>query len=110
MNYLTPWHGYDHKAEKGVENEEVKILWDFKCNIYTGKQIEARRLDIIMIKNKLKECTIIDIAVPEIETTLAKVDEKVEEKYQELSQEISRPWKMRTTVVQIIVALGTTAD
>ena len=53
---------YDHRADKVVENEDVKVLWDF--NIQVDKFIEARQPDIILVRKKKKECVIIDIAVP----------------------------------------------
>ena len=55
-------HWYQHKAEAVTENEKVKILWDF--NIYVDKLIDARSPDIVVIKKDLKECYIIDIAIP----------------------------------------------
>ena len=55
-------HWYEHKAEAVMENEKVEILWNF--NIYVDKLINARRPDIVVIKKDLKECYIIDIAIP----------------------------------------------
>lgn len=99
---------YEHRAEKVVENEEVKVLWDF--NVYVDKYIEARRPDIIIVKKKEKECVIIDIAVPGDVRTMVKEDEKIE-KYQDLRREVSRLWGVRTTVVPIVIgALGTITE
>jgi len=53
---------YDHRAESVLENENVKILWDF--NIHTDRIIEARRPDIVVVDKRNAETTIIDIAVP----------------------------------------------
>jgi hypothetical protein len=104
--HTKPW--YEHRAVKVVENEEVKVLWDF--NVYVDKFIEARRPDIIIVKKKAKECVIIDIAVPGDVRTMVKEDEKIE-KYQDLRREVSRLWDVRTTVVPIVIgALGTITD
>ena len=46
----------------GVENEEVKVLWDI--NIQCDNVIEARRRNIILIDKKERKSIIIDIAVP----------------------------------------------
>ena len=40
---------YEHKADKVVENEDAKVLWDF--NIQVDKFIEARRPDIILVRS-----------------------------------------------------------
>ena len=45
-----------------MENEKVKILWNF--NIYVDKLIKTRRPDIVGIKKDLKECYIMNIAIP----------------------------------------------
>ena len=45
---------WSHQPEPVVENDEVKILWDF--NIYTDRKIHARRPDIVVIeKNWITE-------------------------------------------------------
>ena len=54
---------YDHKLERVVENEKVKILWDF--NIQCHHQIEGRRADVVVTgKRDRTVCKIIDISVP----------------------------------------------
>lgn len=99
---------YEHRAEKVVENEDVKVLWDF--NIFVDKFIEARRPDIILVKKKAKECVTIDIVVPGDVRAKIKEEEKID-KYQDLARDISRLWGMSTTVRQIIIdALGTITD
>ena len=50
----------DTNIEKVLENEEVKLMWDF--NVQTDRVIEHRRPDIILIKKKTKQCLIIDVA------------------------------------------------
>ena len=99
---------YEHRAESVVENEHVKVLWDF--NTYVDKYIEARRPDIIVVKKKEKECLLIDIAVPGDARALSKEDEKIE-KYQDLAREVSRLWDVKTTVIPIVIgALGTITE
>ena len=94
-------HWYEHKAEAVMENEKVKILFNF--NIYVDKLINARRPDIVVIKNDLKECYIIDIAIPGNIRTEIKEKEKIDN-----YQELSRLWKVRTTVILVVTgALGT---
>ena len=53
---------YDLRAEPVMENEHVKLLWDF--NVQTDRTIEARRPDLIQIDKIIEECKIIDVAVP----------------------------------------------
>ena len=53
---------YEHRADRVVENEDVKVLWDF--NIQVDKFIKARRPNIILVRIKKKDCVIIDISVP----------------------------------------------
>ena len=52
----------EHRAEKVLENDAVKILWDF--HVQTDKNIEHCRPDILIVKKREKEAIIIDIAVP----------------------------------------------
>ena len=77
---------------------------------FVVKFIEARRPDIILVKWKVKECVIIEIAVPWDVRTKIKEEQKVD-KYQDLAREISRLWGMSTKVVPIIIGdLGTIID
>ena len=46
----------------GVENEEVKVLWDI--NVQCDNVIDARRRNIILIDKKERKSIIINIAVP----------------------------------------------
>ena len=97
---------YEHKADKVVENEDAKVLWDFKIQV--DKFTEARQPDIILVRKKKKECVIIDIA-GDIRTQ-SKKDEKIE-KCEDLRREISKLWGVQTTVISIIIgALGTITD
>ena len=79
LSHTKSW--YDHRADKVVENKDVKVLWNF--NIQVDKFIEARRPNIIFVRKKKTECVIIDIAVPGDIRTQMKEDEKIE-KYEDL--------------------------
>lgn len=96
---------YQHRAEAVVENDDIKLLWDF--DIHTDKVIQARRPDIVVVKKRDKECTIIDISVPGDARTESVEDHKIE-KYRDLAREVSRLWDVKTTVIPIVIgALGT---
>ena len=60
----------------GVENEEVKVLWDI--NVQCDNVIEARRRNIILIDKKERKSIIIDIAVPADVRVGEKEREKIE--------------------------------
>ena len=88
-----------------MENEHIKILWDF--NIYTDQKIEARRPDIVVIDLKEKIVKLIDIAVPKDCRIDDKEAEKID-KYQKLRIELERLWEMKTMVIPIVIgSLGT---
>ena len=53
---------YNHKPESVVENENIKIQWDF--NIQTVHVIEHMRPDIVILHKPEKRCDMIDVAVP----------------------------------------------
>ena len=56
-------------------NEKCKIFWHF--GIQTDKEIEHRRLDILVIDKEKRECKIIDIAVPGNQNIKLKELEKI---------------------------------
>ena len=53
---------YDYKAEKVIETDEIKILWDMR--IQTNKVIENARPDIVALNKITRKCVLIDIAFP----------------------------------------------
>jgi hypothetical protein len=100
----VPKKSYRHIPLPVIENEKVKILWD--VNIYTDKLIHARRPDIVVVDKSAKKVTLIDMAVPADKNILEKEKEKVA-KYQDLKMELQRIWKMKVTVVPVVIgALG----
>ena len=95
---------YQHRPESVMENEDVKLLWDFmvQCDI----PILHRKPDIIVVDKKTNECKIIDVACPGDHNLVAKRNEKLN-RYSDLRIEIARLWNKKNTVVPIIIgALG----
>ena len=103
VKVLAKW--YDHVPEKVVENDQVKILWDF--NIQTDHVIQHRRPDVVLLDKTKKMCHLIDIAVPGDIRVASKEMEKIE-KYQDLARELRKIWQVKVKVVPVVVgALGT---
>ena len=96
---------YEHAPESVVENEEVKILWDFM--IQCDREIKARKSDIVLVNKNERSCAIIDIAIPGDTRVSEKEKEKIE-RYQELKREIKRMRNIRNIkVIPVVVgALG----
>ena len=53
---------FDHKAEKVIETDEIKILWDMR--IQMDKVTENSRPDIVVLNKITCKCILIDIACP----------------------------------------------
>ena len=51
---------WEHKAEKIVENEQVKILWDFR--IQSDKHLAYNTPDLTIVEKK--QVWIVDVAIP----------------------------------------------
>lgn len=103
LQHSDQW--YQHIAEPVIENDRVKLLWDF--NVYTDHLIHARRPDIVVVDKDTKECLVIDIAVPGDTRVKTKEDEKCD-KYRELCKELGKLWKVKCTVIPVVIgALGT---
>ncbi len=89
---------------KVVENDRAKILWDFK--IQTDKLVMANQPDIVLIDKQQKKALVIDVAIPSDSNIRKKEHEKLE-KYQGLKEELEKMWKVRATVVPVVIgALG----
>ena len=67
---------YNHKPGSVVENDRVKILWDF--NIQTDHVIHHRRLDIVVLYKTERKCHLIDIAVLEEKRIELKEQERID--------------------------------
>ena len=60
LERTSKWH--EHKPEGVTRKGSIKVLWDF--TIHCNHEIEARRPDIVVVNEDLKECKISDVAVP----------------------------------------------
>ena len=96
---------YDHRAEKVLENEEFKLLWDY--DIKTDKVIKERRPDLVIVKKKARQALIVDVAIPgDSRVAMKELEKKM--KYRDLAVELQRLWEMKkVSVVPIVIgALG----
>ena len=102
--FANKW--YDHTPERVLQNEDVKILWDF--SIQTDHKLDHNKPDISILDKRKRECHIIDVACPFDTRVKEKEREKIE-KYQDLKREIGRLWECRkVTVIPVVIgALGT---
>ena len=66
---------YNHKPAGAVENDRVKILWDF--NIQTDHVIQHRRPDIVVLYKNERKCHLIHIAVAGDKRIELKEQEKI---------------------------------
>ena len=96
---------YEHRAEKVLENDDTKLLWDF--HVQTDRVVEHCRPDILLVKKKEERAIIIDIAVPGDTRIKTKEQDKILA-YQDLKREIKNVWKLKSVkIVPIVVgALG----
>ena len=80
---------YIHKPAPFLENDTLKLLWDF--DIQMDHLISARRPDLIKInkKKKKKNCKIVDFAVPADHIINMKECEK-RDKYVDLARELKK--------------------
>ena len=87
-----------------AENNRAKILWDF--SFQTDKQLLANQPDIVVVDKEQKRVVVIDVAIPADANIRKKEHEKVE-KYQGLKEELEKAWKVKTSVVPVVIgALG----
>ena len=75
-----------HKAASVLENETIKLLWDF--DIQTDHLISARRPDFILIKIR-RNCKVVYFAVPADHRIKLKEVEK-KDKYLDLARELKK--------------------
>ena len=99
---------YEHEPSKVVENENIKILYDF--NIYTDKKIKHRRPDLVVVNKEEGKTLLIDVACPMDHNIQSKEKEKVDH-YLELKFELERLWKTKIEIVPIVIgALGAVTE
>ena len=77
---ISAW--YYHAAEGAMDNDQVKVLWDFK--VQTDHHLQHNRTDIVVLE-KERTCSVIDVS--------CHFDTRVLEKEQEKMKKISRPQK-----------------
>jgi len=53
---------WNHEPPPVVENDQVKILWDF--NIFCDHVISARRPDLTVVDKLEKLITLVDVSIP----------------------------------------------
>ena len=95
---------WKHSPYSVVENNSVKILWDF--NIFVDHVISARWPDIVVIDKVSSVVTLIDVSIPADKHLTVKEEEKLS-KYQDLRIELERLWQKRTVMVPVVIgALG----
>ena len=99
---------FNHKPAIVVENDRVKIFWDF--NIQTDHVIQHRRPDIVVLYKNERKCHLINIAVPGGKRIELKEQEKIDN-YTELRQEVKKIWNLSQIVVfrVVIGAIGVTS-
>ena len=105
LGFPTESKWWSHYAEKVLENDNYKILWDF--HIQTDNPIEACKPDLVLLDKRKKEALLIDVAVPKDRSVSDREIDKIE-KYQELRRELTRIWELKkATVIPIVIgALG----
>ena len=96
---------YDHEPHKVVENENIKVLYDF--TIRTDKKIEHRRPDLVIHRKTEGNTIIVDFACPMDHNVEVKEKEKIDH-YTDLKFELEKIWKTRIKIIPIVIgALGT---
>ena len=89
---------------KVVENDRAKVLWDFQ--IQTDRMVMANQPDIVVVDKEQRKAVVVDIAIPSDCNIRKKEHEKLE-KYQALREELEKAWKVKATVVPVVIgALG----
>jgi hypothetical protein len=96
------WYEYD--PEPHLENEDVKILWNFP--VQTDRTVHHNKPDILIIEKKERKAFIIDIAVPNDANIMRKRLEKIRN-YNDLAFEIKELWNL-TEVKIIPIRIGAT--
>ena len=89
---------WEHKIEKVQQNNEAKILWDFK--IQTDKHLAHNIPDITVVEKK--QVWLVDVAIPGDSRIQQKEVEKIT-KYQDLKIEVERLWERKAMVVPVVI-------
>ena len=100
--FPTTAKSYEHFIDKEMtvlENEEIKLLWDF--SIQTEMKIEHNKPDLVLLDKKERICYIIDVACP-FDTRVEKKEKEKFEHYTDLKYELLKVWNTEVTKVYII--------
>ena len=89
-----------HNPKSVLENEMLKLLWDF--DIKTNYLISVRRPDLIIINKKERTCRIVDFAIPADHRVKLKECEK-RDKYLDFARWLKKLWNMKMTIIQIVI-------
>ena len=98
FDHTNKW--YMHNPASVMKNDTYKRPWDF--GIQTDHLITARRLDLIIINKKGRNCRIVDFVVPADRIIKLKESEK-KDKYLDLARGLKKLWIMKMTVMPIVI-------
>ena len=100
---------YEHTLDNMLENDNLKILWDF--SVQTNQKLEHSKPNILIVDKKTGECHIIDVACP-LHTRVKEIGQEKVERYHKLKRKIGRHWQCPKMVIIPIItgALGTTSN
>jgi hypothetical protein len=99
---LDKKHWYEH-VRKSVETSQggkVTILWNQQ--VQTDRTIPNNRPDIIIRENEKGTCMLMDVGISGDRNVIKKEAEKIL-KYKDLTTEIQRMWKVKTSVIPVII-------
>ena len=103
---LSRDHGNFEEQNKVLEHDVI-INYLIIIIIITDRTIPNNKPDIIIHDNEKGTCMLIDVAISGDRNVIKKEAEKIL-KYKELTIEIQRMWKVKTSVVPVIIgATGT---
>ena len=100
--FPTTAKSYEHFVDKEMavlENEEVKLLWDF--SIQTEIRIDHNKPDLVLLDKKGRTCYIIDVVCP-FDTRVEKKEKEKFEHNTDLKYELLKVWNREITKVYII--------
>ena len=97
FDHTNKW--YLHNRALVLENNTLKLLWDF--DRHTDHRILARRPDLIL--KKKRNCKIVDSAVAADHIKLKECEKK--DKYPDLARELKKLWSMQVTIIPIVIGV-----
>jgi hypothetical protein len=78
---------------------DVTMLWNQA--VHTDREVTENRPHIIIKNNKKKTCTFIYVANPADRNVQREGEKKL--KYKSLGMEIQRMWKLKSTIIPVII-------